>query len=273
MEQSPTRESSSPRLDSAPDRFHSPSLFAWVVLLVFLAFFIQGFSSANISLDRLATGTANLGSFFGSAMPPSTARLDVIARAMLETLDMAVVGVTFGVLLSLPIALLCARNTTPHPLLRILAINIVATLRTIPDLIWALIFVVAVGLGPLAGILAIIMDTIGFCARFFSERIEEISPKPGLALKATGASRTAVVAGAILPECFPSFVATSLYSVEKAVRSAVVLGLVGAGGIGVELTSAMNLFRYKEAATIIIVVLVVVIAVEQVAKAIRRRMI
>ncbi|SFW98169.1 PhnE/PtxC family ABC transporter permease [Marinospirillum alkaliphilum] len=91
-----------------------------------------------------------------------------------------------------------------------------------------------------------------------------------MALKAAGASRTAVVAGAILPECFPSFVATSLYSVEKAVRSAVVLGLVGAGGIGVELTSAMNLFRYNEAISIILVILVVVIAVEQVAKAIRK---
>lgn len=256
-----------------PQRFQNPSVFMWVVLLVFLAFFIQGFSSANISLDRLVNGTINLGSFFGSAMPPSTSRLDVIARAMLETLNMAVVGVTFGVLLSLPVALLCARNTSPHPLIRVLAINLVSTLRTIPDLIWALIFVVAVGLGPLAGILAIVMDTIGFCARFFSERIEEINPKPGMALKAAGASRTAVVAGAILPECFPSFVATSLYSVEKAVRSAVVLGLVGAGGIGVELTSAMNLFRYNEAISIILVVLLVVIAVEQVAKAIRKRII
>ncbi len=132
---------------------------------------------------------------------------------------------------------------------------------------------VAVGLGPLAGILAIIMDTIGFCARFFAERIEEIDPRPATALSAAGASRGAVMAGAILPECFPSFVATSLVSVEKAVRSAVVLGLVGASGIGVELTSAMNLFRYKEALTIILVVLVVVIAVEQLAGAIRRRVI
>lgn len=256
-----------------PKRFQKPSVFAWVVLLSFAAFFLQGMASAGISFDRLISGSANLGEFFSSALPPSTSRLDVIAKAMLETLNMAIVGVTFGVILSLPIAILCARNTTPHPIVRMLSINLVATLRTIPDLIWALIFVVAVGLGPLAGILAIIMDTIGFCARFFSERIEEINPKPGIALKAAGASRTAVITGAVLPECFPSFVATSLYSVEKAVRSAVVLGLVGAGGIGVELTSAMNLFRYKEALTIILVVLIVVISVEQVAKAVRKRII
>jgi len=264
--------SASPK-PAPPPRFETPSVFVWVVALAFLAFFIQGLIGANVNLERLLRGASNMGRFLGEAVPPSMDRLDVIAWSMLETLNMAIVGVTFGVLLSLPMALLCARNTSPHPLIRVLAINIVATLRTIPDLIWALIFVVAVGLGPLAGILAIIMDTIGFCARFFSERIEEIDPRPATALSAAGASRGAVVAGAILPECFPSFVATSLFSVEKAVRSAVVLGLVGAGGIGVELTSAMNLFRYKEALTIILVVLVVVIAVEQLAGAIRRRVI
>lgn len=258
---------------SAPPRFERPSLFAFVVVFVFLAFFLQGFLDADISAERLSRGVSNLGRFFSQAWPPSTGRLDVIARAMLETLNMAVVGVAFGVILSLPVALLCAANTTPHPLVRVAAVTLVSVLRTIPDLIWALIFVVAVGLGPLAGILAIIMDTIGFCGRFFAERIEETNPKPGMALTAAGASRSSVVAGAILPECFPSFVATSLFSVEKAVRSAVVLGLVGAGGIGVELTSAMNLFRYREAMTIIIVVLVVVIVVEQIAGAIRRRII
>ncbi|MFN3615136.1 MAG: phosphonate ABC transporter, permease protein PhnE [Rubrimonas sp.] len=256
---------------SAPPRFERPSAFAFAVLVLFGAFFLQGFLAADMSLERLARGASNLGRFFSMAWPPATARLDVIARAMLETLNMAVVGVAFGVILSLPMALLCAANTTPHAAVRVVAVTVVSTLRTIPDLIWALIFVVAVGLGPLAGILAIVMDTIGFCARFFAERIEETNPRPGMALSAAGASRGAVVASAILPECFPSFVATSLFSVEKAVRSAVVLGLVGAGGIGVELTSAMNLFRYREAMTIILVVLLVVIVVEQLAGAIRRR--
>lgn len=256
-----------------PARFARPSIFTWVIFVTFLAFFIQGLIGANVSLERLMKGAANMGEFMSMATPPSVSRIDVIAKAMWETMNMAVVGVTFGVIFSLPFALMCARNTSPNALVRIVAINIVSTLRTVPDLIWALIFVVAVGLGPLAGILAIIMDTIGFCARFFAERIEEINPKPGMALKAAGASRTSVVVGAILPECVPSFVATSLFSVEKAVRSAVVLGLVGAGGIGVELTSAMNLFRYREALTIIMVVLVVVIAVEQVSKAIRSRII
>src|SRR5690554_3337686 len=161
---------------SAPPRLERPSPIAFILLLAFAAFFISGFSSADIHSDRLLRGVMNLGTFFGEALPPDFARWDVIAMAMLETFQMAIVGVVFGVILSLPMALLCARNTSPHPVIRVIARNLVATLRTVPDLVWALIFVVAVGLGPLAGILAIIMDTIGFCARFFSERIEEVDP-------------------------------------------------------------------------------------------------
>lgn len=257
----------------APPRWRSPGVFAWVVIVSFAAFFIQGFFSADISGDRLAQGIGNLGSFFAQAWPPHTGRLTPILWAMLETLNMAIVGVTFGVILSVPFALLCSSNTSPHWLVRWVSRMVVATLRTVPDLVWALIFVVAVGLGPLAGILAIIMDTIGFCARFFSERIEEIRPGPSEALSSTGAGRLSVIFGAIIPESMASLTATSLYSVEKAIRSAVVLGLVGAGGIGVELSTSMRMFRFDQALTIILVILVVVIAVEQVSSAIRKRII
>ncbi|MCA1777000.1 MAG: ABC transporter permease subunit [Loktanella sp.] len=140
-------------------------------------------------------------------------------------------------------------------------------------MIWALIFVVTVGLGPLAGILAIIMDTIGFAARFYSERFEEVQKGPSEALTATGGGRLSVIFGAILPESFASMTATSLFSVEKAIRSAVTLGLVGAGGIGVELSTAMRLFRYDQAAAIILVILVVVVAFEQLSTSIRKRII
>lgn len=254
-----------------PPRFSRPSILSWVLLVVFGAMFVAGIQGAEVNSERLWRGVLNMGTFLAEAVPPDFRRLEFIAKAMLETVNMAVVGVAFGVVLSLPMALLCARNITPQSWIRVPARMVVATLRTIPDLIWALIFVVAVGLGPLAGILAIIMDTIGFCARFFAERIEEVDPRPSRALVAIGASNTAVVGGAILPECLPSFTGTSLFAVEKAVRSAVVLGLVGAGGIGVELTSAMNLFRFQEAAAIILVILVVVIAVEQVTAVVRRR--
>ncbi|MCL9776088.1 phosphonate ABC transporter, permease protein PhnE [Vibrio methylphosphonaticus] len=261
----------SSNLKSLPPRLESPSISTWLIAIILLAFFVNGFASANITGDRLVNGASNLSIFLGDAFPPNFSRVDVIAKAMLETFQMAIVGVVFGVILSLPMALLCARNTAPHPLVRMIAINLVSAFRTIPDLVWALVFVISVGLGPLAGILAIVMDTIGFCARFFAERIEEIDPGPSHALNAIGAKRSGIVMGAVIPECLPSFVATSLFSVEKAVRSAVVLGLVGAGGIGVELSASMNLFRYDQALTVILAILVVVIGVERVSGMIRRK--
>lgn len=256
-----------------PPRFKRPSTFAWAVGLVFLALFIQGLLVVEVTPGRLAQGAVNLVDFVARATPPSDKDLDQVGWAMLETLYIAIVGVVAGVVLSVPFALLAARNTTPHVLVRVVTRFLIAAMRTIPDLVWALIFVVAVGLGPLAGVLAIVMDTIGFAARFFSERIEEVHPGPSEALASTGAGRVSVIGGAIMPETLASMTATSLFSFEKALRSAVTLGLVGAGGIGVELASAMRLYNYDEALTIIIAILICVLAFEQVSSAIRKRVI
>lgn len=262
-----------PTTTGLPPRFRRPSLFVWGISLGFLALFIQGVMATNVTLEPLIRGATNLGHFIGRAFPPDISNLDVLAWSMYETLNIAIVGVTLGVILSVPFALLAARNTSPTPWVRSITRLMIATMRTIPDLIWALIFVVAVGLGPMAGVLAIVMDTIGFAARFFSERIEEVHPGPSDALTATGAGRLSVIGGAILPETLASMTATSLYSVEKALRSAVTLGLVGAGGIGVELAAAMRLFNYDRALTIILVILVVVIGFEQLSSQIRKRVI
>ncbi|MRH78292.1 phosphonate ABC transporter, permease protein PhnE [Spiribacter sp. C176] len=256
-----------------PPRFRRPSVVTWVIAISFAAFFIQGLIAADVTLDRLVRGASNIVRFLGQAFPPDFSRHESVAWAMLETLNIAVVGVTFGCLLSVPLALLAARNTAPNAIVRTLARFVISVARTIPDLIWALIFVVTVGLGPLAGILAIIMDTIGFAARFYSERFEEVGKGPSEALTATGAGRLSVIFGAIIPESFASMTATSLFSVEKAIRSAVTLGLVGAGGIGVELSTSMRLFRYDQAAAIILLILVAVIGFEQLSSAIRKRII
>ncbi|RUR41258.1 phosphonate ABC transporter, permease protein PhnE [Vreelandella populi] len=262
-----------PLATALPPRFRRPSLFTCAIVLTFLVLFVQGAMATNVTFERLLRGIVNLGHFLGRAFPPDLSNLDVLAWSMFETLNIAIVGVTIGIILSLPFALLSARNTAPAPWVRTLTRFIVSTMRTIPDLIWALIFVVAVGLGPMAGVLAIIMDTIGFAARFFSERIEEVHPGPSEALSATGAGKLSVIGGAILPETLASMTATSLYSVEKALRSAVTLGLVGAGGIGVELAAAMRLFNFDRALTIILLILVVVIGFEQLSSQIRKRVI
>ena len=177
-----------------------------------------------------------------------------------------------GVLLSVPLAVLATRHLSPHPAIYHVARTSIAFFRTVPDLVWALLFVVSVGLGPFAGVLAIIVDKLGFCGRFFAEAMEEADRGPQEALAALGARRSALVACAVLPAAMPSFVATSLFSLEKATRSSVVLGLVGAGGIGIELKVAMDLFSYDEAATIILAIFALVLVVERASTWLRGRM-
>jgi phosphonate transport system permease protein len=148
---------------------------------------------------------------------------------------------------------------------------VIAICRTVPDLVWALLFVAIVGLGPFAGVLAILVDKIGFCGRFFAEAMEEADRRPQEALRALGASPLGVIAGAVIPSATPGMINAALFSLEKATRSSVVLGLVGAGGIGIELQVSMDMFRYDEAATIIFSILVLVVCVEQASAWLRSR--
>jgi phosphonate transport system permease protein len=132
----------------------------------------------------------------------------------------------------------------------------------VPDLVWALLFVATVGLGAVAGTMTIVIDTIGFCGRFFAEAIEESDKEPQEALSAIGASRLSILLGAVLPDVMPSLINTSLFALEKAIRSSVVLGLVGAGGIGQELKVAFDLFQYRSASSIILVIFLIVLVME-----------
>jgi phosphonate transport system permease protein len=256
-----------------PPRFKLPKLPAIFLIVIFTFLFIMGIQHAQLSFERIINGIGNMFHFISSAFPPNPERITSISSAMYETFQIALVGTVVGVILSLPVALLASHNTAPHPSIRWISRGAVSAMRTIPDLIWALIFVISVGLGPLAGILTIIVDTIGFCARFFSERIEEIEKGPSQALQSTGASQLGIVSGAVLPLGFPSFVGTSLFAFEKSIRSAVVLGLVGAGGIGVELSTAFTMRNFDEALMIIVLILVVVILFEQLSSSIRKKII
>ena len=179
------------------------------------------------------------------------------------TFQMALVGTVIGILLSIPLALLSARNVCPNRAIRHAVRSLVSFFRTVPDLAWALFFVASVGLGTFAGTLTIVVDTIGFCARFFAEAIEEVDPSPSEALASIGAGPLDRIAVALVPGAMPSLVNTSLFSLEKSVRSSVVLGLVGAGGIGAELAVSMEMFRYDQAATIVLMIFALVFVVEQ----------
>lgn len=254
-------------------RLERPSAVVFTLSVLAAAFLLWSLSATGLSLDRLTRGLPAMGNILSRMMPPDLERLDRILWSLLATFQMAFAGAAIGLLLSVPIAILAADGLSPHPALRVVSRGLIALFRTVPDLVWALLFVIAVGLGPAAGVLAIAVDTIGFAGRFFAEAMEETDKGPQEALAAIGATRTGLIASAVAPQAMPSFIATSLFCLEKATRASVVLGLVGAGGIGVELKVAFDLFDYDTAATIILVIFALVVAVEQGGALLRRRVI
>ena len=255
-----------------PERFETPPVWKTAVFALVLGFFLWSLAGAGISIPELISGIPNMGGIASEMMPPATDRLEPMFFSVLVTFQMALVGTVFGVILSLPLAILAAKNLSPHPLIYSLVRSLVSFCRTVPDLAWALFFVASVGLGPFAGTLALIVDTVGFCARFFAESMEEVDPNPSEAMTAMGGNALDNVVCCILPSALPSMINTSLFALEKAVRSSVVLGLVGAGGIGAELAVSMEMFRYDQAATIILLIFLLVVAVEKLSSHLRNRL-
>lgn len=262
-------------MDSAarpvPHRFGRSGGFSFVGYVVAALVILWSLEGAGWSVDRLISAPPKLADFFSRAWPPSTHNLDRLAWKMVETLQIALAGSAIGIALSLPVALLAARGVLVGRGVNQAVRVILGFIRAVPDLAWALVFVVAVGLGPFAGMLAIAIDTIGFCGRFFADDMENTDPGPAEALTATGARRIDVAACAIIPAALPAFVSTSLFGLEKAVRASTILGLVGAGGIGIELKVGFDLFDYPTAMTVILMIAVVVIGVEQLGAILRQK--
>jgi len=259
-----TTEAPAPLRSLPPGRFGeriNPMGFALAVAAA--AFILVSFNQVGLSWERIVSGGPGLARLVGQMFPPDLSRLEPVLLSLFETFQMAAVGTALGVFFSVPLAVMASRKHAPHAAIRVAFRGLIAFFRTVPDLIWALVFVIAVGLGPAAGTLAIMIDTIGFCARFFAEAMEEADDGPQEALSAMGASRMGILLGAVFPQVMPSFIATSLFALEKATRSSVVLGLVGAGGIGIELKVAMDFFSYDLACMIILSIFILVLAVEQ----------
>jgi len=256
-----------------PSRVERPSALSFLGYAAGAVILVWALDGAGWSADKLASSGPRIADFADRAWPPATDALDRLAWKMVETMQIAVAGAALGILLSLPVALLAARGLLAGPAVNWAVRTLLGFIRAVPDLAWALVFVVAVGLGPFAGMLAIVMDTLGFCGRFFADDMENADPGPAEALTATGARRLDVAAAAVVPAAMPAFISTSLFALEKAVRSSTILGLVGAGGIGMELKVGFDLFDYPTAMTVILMIAVVVVLVEQLGGILRRRII
>jgi len=261
--------------DLSPARFERPSAVSFLAYAGGIVLVFWCFAGAGFSLDKMVTAPPRFADFATRAFPPNL-EPQTLARLgwkMVETLQIAVAGAVIGVILSLPVALIAARGLIVGPVVNQIVRTTLGFVRAVPDIAWALVFVVGVGLGPFAGMLAIVVDTIGFAGRFFADDMEAADKGPAESLTATGARRLDVVACATVPAAMPAFVSTALYALEKAVRSSTILGLVGAGGIGIELKVGFDLFDYPTAMTVIGMIAVVVIGIEQVSGWARTRII
>jgi len=219
----------------------------------------------------LVTGASGMADIVRRSFPPDLQNLRPALGGVVETFDIALLGTCAAIVLSVPLAVLAAENVTPSRPLYFGARGVIAITRAVPDLVWALLFVTAVGLGPFPGVLALAVHSIGMLGRLFAETIEDIEMGPVQALTITGASRVQIVTHAIVPSLLPSLTGISLFRLDENVRSSLVLGFVGAGGIGFLILTSMNLFQYRQVATLLILTYVLVVVVERVSSMVRAR--
>jgi phosphonate transport system permease protein len=202
-------------------------------------------------------------------IPPDFSNIGTILWVLLETVNIATISTVVGVVLSLPVAYIAAQNTTPNRATLWLGRFILVTSRSVNTIIWALLFVAIFGPGALAGILAITFRSLGFLGKLIGEAIEEIDRRPVEALEATGASKAKVILYAIVPQVLPTFWAVGILRWDINIRESTVLGLVGAGGIGLNLQASLNVLAWPQVTLIFIVILATVVASEWVSAKVR----
>lgn len=196
-----------------------------------------------------------------------------ILPAVIETLQMALIGTALAVVLAIPFALLAARNTSPHPAIYQATRLVMNANRAIPELIFALVFVAAIGLGPFTGVLALAIAAIGSMGRLYAEAIEQIDPQQVLAVRATGAGRLPIFTHSVIPQVMPLAASYSLVLFEHNVRAATILGIVGAGGVGFALQKYMALFQFRELMGAVIVLVIAVTIIDRLSAHIRQKLI
>ncbi len=221
----------------------------------------------------LFTGIGNIFRFLRKCVPPQFYGFGHTVDLALITACMAVLGTAFAAILAIPVGFMAARNTTVHPAARWLARAIIVVCRSVPDLVFAIIFVEAIGIGVLPGVLALSFHSVGMLGKLFAESIEQVPPQQREAVTATGAGRMQNLATSVVPQVMPSFSSITLYRLDINLRSSVILGWVGAGGIGFELNQYMDTLQFQESVGIVIVIFALIVLVEVISAVIRRSLI
>jgi phosphonate transport system permease protein len=256
------------------------SISATVIWALLVGLVVWGIVATDLRIGDLLRGTDNMSSMvFGSTgstgrflpgfFPPDFTMWTIYLEQMVVTMHMAIWGTLLALLTAIPFGLMSATNLAPwwvyQPARRLMDAS-----RAINDLVFALIFVAAVGLGPMAGMLALWISTSGALAKLFSEAVEAIDPRPVDGIAVTGAGMLEEIIYGVIPQVMPLWVSYTLYRFESNVRSATVVGIVGAGGIGMVFSEAMRSFDYPAAGSILIIIILTVVALDILSGYLRR---
>lgn len=257
-----------------PTRNGLPPPVVLVTVALITGLLIWAAPRAEIDFVRLAGSIPAMIDFVGNILVmPEWAYLPELGKKMLETIEMTFLATSIALIVSLPIGFLAAKNTSPHPMAFHASRSLLALMRALPELVWALVFVSALGLGPLPGVMALAFVTIGFMGKFFAESIEVVDHRPVEGVAAHGAGWLQLRTFAYLPQALPDLIGTTAYILDHNLRAAAILGLVGAGGIGYDLVMAMRLFDYDRLLLIALAIYIVVTLLDRVSDLCRAKVI
>ena len=249
--------------------------WSWKTLTTIGIFsFVLVFVVNDLEIDfiKLVTDSSKyFGDILSRMLPPDFSNLNQLIYAMFETIEIAFLGTFIAIVLSIPLGLFSARNLAPNYFVYLVCKTIVIFFRAIPEFIIAMILVIAIGFGAMPGVLALGLHTMGFLAKFYAEDIEHINKGPIDALKSSGATKSQIISFGVIPQILPSFVANNLYILDRNVRMATMLGIVGAGGIGYELQSSFRMFEYERVSAIIILIFVTIFLIDHFSAFIRSK--
>lgn len=296
-------------IEVPPEQLRSDLLYPWpritwrtiLIVLFLLGLFSWGINGTNARPSELIEGIPNILDFIRRLFPP---RFDLVPlplaipafqwlgisvptigfpeiailfpeviQAIIETVQMALIGSALGIILAAPFGLLAARNTSPHPWIYQATRMFLNANRSLPEIVYALIFVAAVGLGPFGGVLALAIGSIGSIGKLYAEAIEQVDPQQVLAIRATGANPLLTFFYAVVPQALPVIASYSLLLFEGNIRHASILGIVGAGGIGFIISKYMALFQYTRLMGAVILMILAVTLIDRTSDFLRKRII
>lgn len=250
--------------------FIANPVLRWGLILLALVYFVWALATLPFDWARIQEGLPRAARIFSGAFPPELTRPQLVLDGMLETLRIAILATILGVGASIPIAFMAARNLAPKPIY-MLGRAIIIVARSFHPVIVAIIFVKAVGFGPLAGVLTLIVYSVGFVAKMLAERIEEIDWGQVEAMRAVGAGYLSTVFYGVFPQIMPRQIGLSIYQLDSNLRASAVVGIVGAGGIGSTLANAFGRYDYDFALAITLVIVGAILLSEAISGQIRKR--